>query len=209
MTGLRREQLGDAYSGGTVRDSHTVHYSSFRGGSPRRTLQALFYCFYCLPGSPARSGVRPGKHKGCRRFFSGGSPFSLPERITIHAPAPKVRGGGIGTGEGKSSGSGVIASAGLPGQLSSDMFRVRSPITAAAPHGILTRFLIKRPAKGVPSLVFGYLHYIPLTVSCQFNYFVPKRYFRKRRGGAFPSRQRKSRSAKSRYMMRRADQSWG
>lgn len=36
MTGLRREQLEGIYSGGTVRDSHTVHYSS----SPRQDVAA-------------------------------------------------------------------------------------------------------------------------------------------------------------------------
>lgn len=57
--------------------------------------------------------------------------------------------------KGKSSGSGVFTSAGLPSQKASDIVCFRSPITAAAPHGICTRFLIKRPIKGVPFLLFS------------------------------------------------------
>jgi hypothetical protein len=74
---------------------------------------------------------------------------------TIHTPAPKVRRGGIASVKASLLAQGSSHRQVFPDKPSSDMFRVRSPITAAAPHGICTRFLIKRPAKGVPSLLFS------------------------------------------------------
>ena len=38
MAGFRQDPLIGAYSGGTVRDLHTVHYSSPGGSSPPETL---------------------------------------------------------------------------------------------------------------------------------------------------------------------------